>query len=109
MSRAAGAPLRAVAVSELTEAQARKELEALARELAAHDARYYQQSAPAISDESYDALFRRNGEIEVRFPGLVRPDSPAARGRGARDGFCQGRPPGADAEPAQRLCRRRSR
>ncbi|MCC6780645.1 MAG: NAD-dependent DNA ligase LigA [Hyphomicrobiales bacterium] len=68
-----------VAVAQLTEAQARTELERLAAEIAAHDRRYYQEDAPTISDADYDALRRRNEEIEARFPQLVRSDSPSRR------------------------------
>jgi DNA ligase (NAD+) len=68
-----------VAVERLTEAQARAELERLAAEIAAHDRRYYQEDAPTVSDAEYDALRRRNEEIEARFPDLVRADSPSRR------------------------------
>jgi DNA ligase (NAD+) len=68
-----------IPVEKLTEAQAAAELERLAAEIAAHDARYYQDDAPTVSDAVYDALRRRNEEIEARFPGLVRPDSPSRR------------------------------
>jgi DNA ligase (NAD+) len=68
-----------IPVEKLTDAQAAAELERLAAEIAAHDARYYQDDAPTVSDAVYDALRRRNEEIEARFPGLVRPDSPSRR------------------------------
>jgi DNA ligase (NAD+) len=68
-----------IAVEKLTEAQAAAELERLAAEIAAHDTRYYQDDAPTVSDAAYDALRRRNEEIEARFPSLVRPDSPSRR------------------------------
>jgi DNA ligase (NAD+) len=64
---------------ELTQAQARTELKRLAQEIAAHDERYYQNDAPAISDADYDALRRRNAAIEARFPALVLADSPSRR------------------------------
>jgi DNA ligase (NAD+) len=64
---------------ELTQAQAKTELKRLAQEIAAHDERYYQNDAPAISDEDYDALRRRNAAIEARFPALVLADSPSRR------------------------------
>jgi DNA ligase (NAD+) len=66
-------------VEKLTSAEAEKELDRLAREIAEHDRRYYQQDAPSVSDAEYDALRRRNAEIEARFPLLVRPDSPSQR------------------------------
>jgi DNA ligase (NAD+) len=68
-----------ITVAKLTEAQAEAELKRLAAEIAAHDRRYYQEDAPTVSDAVYDALRQRNEEIEARFPGLVRPDSPSRR------------------------------
>jgi DNA ligase (NAD+) len=68
-----------IAVDKLTEAQAKAELKRLADEIAAHDKRYYQDDAPTVSDAEYDALRRRNDEIEARFPALVRADSPSRR------------------------------
>src|SRR3954469_18767822 len=66
-------------VDKLSSAEAQKELDRLAREIAEHDRRYYLQDAPSISDADYDALRRRNADIEARFPLLVRPDSPSHR------------------------------
>jgi DNA ligase (NAD+) len=67
------------AVDKLTSAEAAKELDRLAEEIAGHDRRYYAEDAPSISDGDYDALRRRNAEIEARFPLLVRADSPTHR------------------------------
>ena len=66
-------------VEKLTSAEAEKELDKLAREIAEHDRHYYLQDAPVISDAAYDALRQRNAQIEARFPLLVRPDSPSQR------------------------------
>ena len=66
-------------VEKLTEAQAKAELERLAAAIGEHDRRYYQEDAPSVSDAEYDALRRRNEEIEARFPELVRADSPSRR------------------------------
>ena len=54
-------------------------LRKVAKEIAAHDRAYYREDAPKVSDADYDALRRRNAEIEARFPLLVRPDSPSHR------------------------------
>jgi DNA ligase (NAD+) len=63
----------------LSEAEAAAELERLAAEIARHDELYHRQDAPEISDAEYDALVRRNREIEAQFPDLIRPDSPSRR------------------------------
>jgi DNA ligase (NAD+) len=54
----------------LTEAQAKAEHARLAAEIAGHDRRYYQDDVPSVSDADYDALRRRYGAIEDRFPQL---------------------------------------
>ncbi len=66
-------------VDKLTSAEAEKELDRLAKDIAEHDRRYYREDAPSISDADYDAMRRRNAQIEARFPLLVRPDSPSHR------------------------------
>ncbi|PYE90149.1 NAD-dependent DNA ligase LigA [Phyllobacterium leguminum] len=66
-------------VAALSEAEAVEELAFLAGELARHDALYHGKDAPEITDAEYDALKRRNDAIEVRFPALVRPDSPSRK------------------------------
>ena len=73
-----------VPVADLTEADAVDELTQLADEIAAHDIRYHQQDDPTISDAEYDALKRRNSEIEARFPHLIRDNSPSLRVGAAR-------------------------
>src|SRR5215468_8276310 len=69
----------AIEAADLTQAQAKAELKRLAREIAAHDERYYQNDAPTISDADYDALRHRNATLEARFPELVLADSPSRR------------------------------
>src|SRR4051812_28279194 len=59
-----------VAVDSLTAKQSKAEHARLHGEISAHDKRYYQDDAPTVSDAEYDALRRRYGEIERRFPAL---------------------------------------
>jgi DNA ligase (NAD+) len=73
------APLAAKPLTALDEAQATDELARLAAEIAHHDALYYRQDEPEISDAEYDALRARNDAIEARFPHLVRDDSPSLK------------------------------
>ena len=68
-----------IAVDHLTEAEAKVELKRLAAEIGEHDRRYYQEDAPTASDAAYDALRRRNEELEAQFPKLVLTDSPSRR------------------------------
>ncbi|MFN3618910.1 NAD-dependent DNA ligase LigA [Sphingorhabdus sp.] len=48
----------------------------LAKQISYHNKRYHAEDAPEISDAEYDALVRRNNELEAAFPQLVRSDSP---------------------------------
>ncbi len=61
----------------MTEAEAANELMRLARQIAHHDHLYHTLDTPEIDDAAYDALVRRNAEIEAQFPHLIRADSPA--------------------------------
>jgi len=77
-----------IAVDTLTEDQARKELARLVTEIRLADASYYGDDNPHLSDADYDALRRRNLEIETRFPHLKRSDSPSdVVGATVSDGF----------------------
>ncbi|MEX0364754.1 MAG: NAD-dependent DNA ligase LigA [Ruegeria sp.] len=79
-----------IAVDALTEAQARAELERLAAALLRANEAYHTADAPEISDADYDALKRRNAEIEARFPDLKRADSPSEQvGARLAEGFAK--------------------
>lgn len=62
-----------------TEADAANELMRLAKQIAHHDRLYHAEDAPEITDQEYDALVRRNAELEAAFPQLVREDSPSRK------------------------------
>ncbi|MCF1709996.1 NAD-dependent DNA ligase LigA [Tabrizicola sp. J26] len=77
-------------VGELTEAEARAELDVLAEGIARANRAYHTADAPEISDADYDALKQRNAAIEARFPSLKRPDSPSDQVGGAlAEGFAK--------------------
>jgi DNA ligase (NAD+) len=61
----------------MRESEAAAELERLARAIAYHSRLYHTEDAPEISDADYDALVKRNNELEAQFPHLVRADSPS--------------------------------
>jgi len=63
--------------THLSEADAANELMRLAKTIAHHNRLYHTQDAPEISDAEYDALVRRNAELEAAYPHLVRDDSPS--------------------------------
>lgn len=66
-------------VENLSEAEAANELMRLAKAIAHHNKLYHAHDAPEISDAEFDALIRRNNELEAAFPQLVRADSPNAQ------------------------------
>lgn len=75
-------------ISDMTEAQAREELARLADVLARANRAYHTEDAPQITDADYDALKRRNADIEARFPHLKRDDSPSEQvGAETAEGF----------------------
>jgi len=82
--------LAAKAVGELSEADAKRELRRLAKALQVANTAYHTLDAPDISDAEYDALRRRNAEIEAQFPQFKRADSPSESvGATARSGFAK--------------------
>ena len=66
-------------MTNLSEAEAANELMRLAKQIAHHDQLYHADDAPEITDQEYDALTRRNRELEEAFPHLVRADSPSKK------------------------------
>jgi len=64
---------------DLSEVDAANELMRLAKKIAHHDKLYHAEDAPEITDQEYDALVRRNRELEEAFPHLVRDDSPSKK------------------------------
>ncbi len=68
-----------VSVEGLGEAEAANELMRLARAINRANKLYHVDDAPEIADAEYDALVRRNAELEAAFPHLIRPDSPSGK------------------------------
>ncbi|WP_323794646.1 NAD-dependent DNA ligase LigA [Nisaea sp.] len=66
-------------VEALSRDDADFELRFLAAQIEKHDKLYHQKDTPDISDAEYDALRRRNDELEEAFPDLIRPNSPSKR------------------------------
>lgn len=64
---------------DMSEADAANELMRLAKAIARHDRLYHAEDDPEITDQEYDALVRRNAELEAAFPHLVREDSPSKK------------------------------
>ncbi|MDF1727579.1 MAG: NAD-dependent DNA ligase LigA [Sulfitobacter sp.] len=77
-----------VEVSALDEKTAKAELARLADILGKANRAYHGEDAPTLTDADYDALRRRNAEIETRFPKLKRTDSPSEQvGAAPAEGF----------------------
>ena len=86
-----------IEVAALDKAQAEVELARLAKVLGAANVAYHTEDAPEITDAEYDALKRRNAEIEARFPDLKRADSPSEPvGAPVAEGFSKGRHGGGE-------------
>ncbi len=52
---------------------------ALRQELLDHNRRYYEEAAPAVTDQEYDALLRDLADLEREHPEFATPDSPTRR------------------------------
>ncbi|NKJ01403.1 NAD-dependent DNA ligase LigA [Novosphingobium sp. SG707] len=63
-------------ISLPNEAEAANELMRLARKINRANKAYHLNDAPEIPDAEYDAMVRRNAELEAAFPHLIRADSP---------------------------------
>lgn len=72
----------------LSRRSAAKRIADLRREIACHEKKYYVDNDPQISDAEFDALMRKLGGLEARFPDLVTPESPTQRvGERPLEGF----------------------
>ncbi len=60
-------------------AKIQQKLEELRKTIRHHDALYYHQDRPEISDAAYDALFRELQTLEEEYPEFLSPDSPTQR------------------------------
>ena len=61
------------------ETQAAKRVARLRLEIEEHNRRYYEETAPTISDREYDRLYAELVDLETRFPQLMTPNSPTQR------------------------------
>ena len=55
--------------------EARSRTEELRRLIAYHSKKYYDEDAPELEDDEFDALTRELRELEAVYPELVTPDS----------------------------------
>lgn len=77
-----------IPLENLDKDAAKVELAELAATLNKANGAYHTDDAPFLSDADYDALKRRNRDIELRFPDLKRSDSPSEKiGAAPADGF----------------------
>jgi len=58
---------------------ARARIETLRHDIEEHNRRYYEETAPTISDREYDELYRELADLEKRFPQFASEDSPTRR------------------------------
>lgn len=77
-------PIRAEfdGTDEITEDEAREQVELLREAVEYHDYRYYVENDPVVADKTYDALYDRLEKVEDEF-GLVDQSSPTRRVGGA--------------------------
>ncbi len=68
-------PTEFESIEELSEDDAREQVDLLREAIREHDRRYYVENEPIIADRAYDTLFARLQELEDAFD-LSHPDSP---------------------------------
>lgn len=61
----------------------KERIEKLRDEIRYHDRLYYIENKPKISDQEYDALYKKLQKLEARHPELITSDSPTQRVAGA--------------------------
>ncbi len=66
-------------IKNLTEDEAKKQLEYLAQEIEKANIAYYQNDDPYLDDAQYDKLRHLNDALEAKFPHLIRSDSPSKK------------------------------
>src|SRR5580704_12812476 len=64
---------------KMTEAQAKKRIEDLSKELEEHNYKYYVLSNPSISDYDFDMMLKELTDLEKQYPQFASPDSPTQR------------------------------
>ncbi len=62
--------------------KAKRRIDALRQEIDYHSRRYYDEDAPEIEDDAFDALTRELRQLEEQFPQFVTPDSYTQRVHG---------------------------
>jgi NAD-dependent DNA ligase len=92
-------------VTEVADADAaRRRHTELSVEIAENNYPYHVLDSPLVSDAEYDVLMREIRTPEEQYPELRTPDSPdPAPGRQRLHPVHPGAPPGADAQPGQRV------
>jgi len=63
----------------MTQEQAKKEIERLAKEIEYHNNLYYQENRSEITDQQFDALLASLSALEEQYPMLKQADSPTQR------------------------------
>lgn len=66
-------------IKNISEEEAKQQLEYLAKEIEKANIAYYQNDDPYLDDAQYDKLRHLNNALEAKFPHLVRADSPSKR------------------------------